>query len=186
VDNLFCLRQEKDDHFNETVAAQAVQIVSAVSTPDEGKVVDAVIHRVWSVLQDLGEAPDHFGLIHADVHQTNYLFHRGQVGLIDFDDCGFGHWLYDLAVTLYCLGDHPNCTVLRAAFLAGYRQKHPLSIEHEAYIESFMALRTLQDTLWIIEELYQPAFHDRWQAVMMRGLQALREFVSQRQHPNIF
>jgi Ser/Thr protein kinase RdoA (MazF antagonist) len=178
VDNLFCLRQEQDDNFKEAVAAQAVQAVADVSAQQDARLVETVIRKVWAVLQGLGEGPENFGLIHADVHQSNYLFNKGRVGLIDFDDCGFGHWLYDLAVTLYCLQNHPNFTNLREAFLAGYRQSHPLSMEHEGYLKSFIALRTLQDMLWDIEERDQPAFRGRWQAEMMSRLQELREFVS--------
>jgi len=179
VDNLFCLRQEQDDHFDESVAARAVQAVAAVSTPQDGIVVAVVIHKIWAVLQGLGEKPDNFGLIHADVHQTNYLFYKGKIGVIDFDDCGFGHWLYDLAVTLYCLQDHPDYANLREAFLAGYRKNHPLSAEHEAYLGTFIALRTLQDMLWDVEEREQPAFRDRWYVQMLKQLQALRGFVNQ-------
>ena len=32
--------------------------------------------------------------------EKNYLFHGGEVRLIDFGDCGWGHYLYDLAVTV--------------------------------------------------------------------------------------
>jgi len=82
-------------------------------------------------------------------------------------------------VTQYCLRDHPNFTNLREAFLAGYRKSHPLSMEHEGYLVTFMALRTLQDMLWDMEERDQPVFRDRWQVEMMSRLQELREFVSQ-------
>lgn len=131
------------------------------------------------MLQALGEGSDVFGLIHADLHQTNYLFNKGRVGAIDFDDCGFGHWLYDLAVTLYCLQDHPDFEALRIAFLSVYRQSHSLSTEHEAYIETFMALRRLQDMLWVIEEKDQPAFRDRWHTQIIDQLQALQKYVDQ-------
>ncbi len=177
VDNLFCLRQEQDDHFDASVADQAVQAVAAVGTPQDASLVAAVIKQVWAVLQQLGEGPDNFGLIHADLHQWNYLFHHRRAGVIDFDDCGFGHWLYDLAVTLNCLEGHPDYAKLRPAFLAGYRQSRPLSLEHEAYIDTFMALRTLQDMLWDIEERDQPAFRPTWHAQMIHQLQVLREFV---------
>ncbi len=179
VENLFCLHQEQDDNFDESVAARAVQAVAAVSTPQNGKVVETVIKKVWAVLQGLGESPETYGLIHADVHQTNYLFYKRKVGVIDFDDCGFGHWLYDLAVTLYCLQDHPDFANLRQAFLAGYRGTRPLSTEDEAYLGTFNALRTLQDMLWDIEERDQPAFRDRWYGQMIDRLQALRLFINQ-------
>jgi len=179
VDNLFCMRQEHDDNFNEAVAAQAVQAIANVNTQQDARLVETVIRKVWAVLQRLGEGPENFGLIHADVHQSNYLFNQGRVGLIDFDDCGYGHWLYDLAVTLYCLQDHPNFANLREAFLAGYRQSRPLSLEYERYLGTFIALRTLQDMLWEIEERNRPPFSDKWHIHMVNGLQSLHDFVNQ-------
>lgn len=49
----------------------------------------------------LGERSATFGLIHADLHLDNVLFAGGEARPIDFDDCGLGHWLYDIAVTLW-------------------------------------------------------------------------------------
>ena len=177
VGNLNPLQQERDDDFDRTVAESAVETVAAVSTPRQGAVVAAVIEKVWKVLRGLGEGPADFGLIHADVHQWNYLFHKGQVGVIDFDDCGYGHWLYDLAVTIYCLTDRPDFAALMNAFLTGYRRSRPLSAEQERHLETFMALRRLQDLLWVIEERDRPAFRDTWQALMLDQLQKLRRFV---------
>jgi hypothetical protein len=42
-----------------------------------------------------------------------------------------------------------------------------------------MALRALQDLLWVLEERDQPAFRDRWQAQTIGQLRSLREFVNQ-------
>lgn len=44
--------------------------------------------------------PDRLGLIHADLHFGNFLINKGELGAIDFDDCGFGFHAYDLAVPL--------------------------------------------------------------------------------------
>lgn len=177
IDNLNPLRQEQDDGFAATAAAAAIGAVLAVGTPQAGTIVTSVIEKVWALLQALGEGPDTFGLIHADLHQRNYLFHHGEAGAIDFDDCGFGHWLYDLAVTLYCLHDHPNFAALKAAFLTGYRRHRPLSKEQEAHLGVFMALRTLQDLLWVLTERNQPALRDRWQTQMHAALQSLAAFI---------
>ena len=177
VESLNPLEQEQGDAFDRAIAASAAEAVASVSTREHGALVAAVIRKVWSVLQRLGDGPADFGLIHADVHQWNYLFHGGQVGVIDFDDCGFGHWLYDLAVTLYCLSDRPDFAALRSAFLTGYRQSRPLSSEQERGLESFMALRRLQDLLWVIGERHKPAFRDRWQTLTMDSLRRLRDFI---------
>jgi Ser/Thr protein kinase RdoA (MazF antagonist) len=179
VDNLDPMRRGQDDRFDEACAARAVDLVSAVSTPEAGTVVAAVVHKVWAVLHSLGQGPDVFGLIHADMHYRNFLFHQGSVGAIDFDDCGYGHWLYDLAVPLTELQRHPGYVALRQALLAGYRQNRSLSVEHEAHLESFMALRRLQNLIGFIEEREHPAFRDEWRAAMDRELQGLRAFAGQ-------
>jgi Ser/Thr protein kinase RdoA (MazF antagonist) len=88
------------------------------------------------------------------LHFRNVLFAGGAVRAIDFDDCGFGPLLYDPAVMLSELhGDwgEAEYEALRAGLLAGYRRVRPLSEEHEAYVDTFIALRRLQDALWVLE-----------------------------------
>jgi Ser/Thr protein kinase RdoA (MazF antagonist) len=176
VDNLDPMRREQDDDFNEAVAASVVQTVSAVSTPEAGAVVAAAIRRVWADLRALGESPERFGLIHGDLHQGNFLFHHGVAGAIDFDDCGFGHWLYDLAVPLTGLERHPDYPALREALLAGYRQRRSLTAEQEAQLETFIALRRVQDLTGVIGEREHPAFRDTWEGDMADELQKLKAF----------
>jgi Ser/Thr protein kinase RdoA (MazF antagonist) len=128
------------------------------------------------VLQGLGEGAEHFGLIHADLHQTNTLFHNGRAGRSTSTTAASvtGSTTWRDAVLLR---DHPDFDRLREAFLAGYRRSHPLYMEEEVYLGTFMALRTIQDMLWDVEERDLPAFRDRWHAQMTHQLQALRGFV---------
>ena len=49
-----------------------------------------------------------FGVIHADYILGNVRFLGRQPGAIDFDDCGWGFVLYDLAVTLSELEGRPR------------------------------------------------------------------------------
>jgi len=42
-----------------------------------------------------------FGLIHYDLHAGNFLFDDGKANMIDFDECGFGWYLFDLAHILF-------------------------------------------------------------------------------------
>jgi Ser/Thr protein kinase RdoA (MazF antagonist) len=58
-----------------------------------------VAERMDDIIAGAGDT----GLIHADLHLGNALFHGGEVKLIDFDDCGPGPRLYDLAVALHVL-----------------------------------------------------------------------------------
>ena len=78
------------------------------------------------VMTDLGEGAGEFGLIHADLHLGNVLFWRGEVRVIDFDDCGFGYWLYDIAVALWELRYRTDYEDFRSALIEGYTQHRPL------------------------------------------------------------
>jgi Ser/Thr protein kinase RdoA (MazF antagonist) len=123
-----------------------------------------VLYRVRIAQDELGSGPDAFGFIHADIHQANYLFKQGQLALIDFGDCGWGHYLYDLAVTINEVRHLPNGSDLRRAFIAGYREVRDLPVQHEAQIDAFLLLRNVQDMPSYLDE-YEPSYaHKRGQA----------------------
>ena len=57
-----------------------------------------VINRVWQASE--GQ------LIHADLHTGNMKWLRGRLAILDFDDCGVGLPVQDLAVATYYLRDN--------------------------------------------------------------------------------
>jgi Ser/Thr protein kinase RdoA (MazF antagonist) len=117
---------------------------------DQQMLFRATAERVSATMQRLGDNPSVFGLIHADIHTANYLVERGRIGLIDFEDCGWGYYLYDLAVVLDQIEAEyvEQAQVLRAALLQGYRQIRPLSAEHEALLDIFIAMRLAELVRW--------------------------------------
>jgi Ser/Thr protein kinase RdoA (MazF antagonist) len=102
---------------------------------------DAVATR----MADIMPCVDGVGLIHADLHLGNALFHRGRVKLIDFDDCGTGHRLYELAVALWELRDRPDYPAFRDALAAGYRARRDVEVTH---LDDFIAMRQVAFDLW--------------------------------------
>ena len=94
---------------------------------------------------DLMARVDDRGLIHADLHLGNALFHRGGVRMIDFDDCGAGPRLYDLAVALWELRDGPDYAAFRDALLEGYLTHRDLDVTH---LDAFIAVRQIAFALW--------------------------------------
>ncbi len=116
----------------------------------ERDVFAALARHADDVMRALGEGPRVFGLIHSDLHQGNYLFQGGDVHAIDFDECGFGHYLFDIAVTLFALRRREDYAPLRAAFLHGYRREHALTERDEGYLETFLALRVVDFVNWIM------------------------------------
>lgn len=125
-----------------------------------------LLHRVRArtepAMGHLGRAPEVYGLIHNDIYQRNLLFapaseHGGDVGVehvraIDFDNCGWGHYLLDLAVTLVQLRQHSDYVAKRAALLRGYRRQRALSGREERLLHEFMLARLLLLTLYMASQ----------------------------------
>jgi Ser/Thr protein kinase RdoA (MazF antagonist) len=168
--------REQDNLLTDEAMVSATGLVTELISKHAAKTVEAVIERIRQVCRALGEGPENFGLFHADLHQWNYLFHDGEVHAIDFDDCGYGPFVYDLATTLSELKHRADYPALETALLAGYRSVRPFPVEHEAYIDTFVALRDLQIMLWRLELHEHPTFHD-WRDRVGRAIVRLQEFV---------
>ncbi|MCP3971562.1 MAG: phosphotransferase [Rhodobacteraceae bacterium] len=91
-----------------------------------------------------------FGLIHADVLRENVFLGPGGPVLIDFDDCGFGFRIYDLATLASQNEGEPNYAGLMAAALAGYREERELATEAERLLPMFLMLRRFASCGWIV------------------------------------
>lgn len=91
-----------------------------------------------------------YGLIHSDLRTANMLVEDGQVKLIDFDDCGFGYFLYDLAGALSFIEEKPIIPELIKAWLKGYQKLSTVSKEDIDEIDTFIMLRRLQMTAWLV------------------------------------
>ena len=97
-----------------------------------------------------GQAPERFGLVHADIRLANLLVDGGHVRVIDFDDCG-------LHLVHVRLRDHglvhggPPARARAAgdAWLEGYRSVAPLDAADEAELATFVMLRRLLLVAWI-------------------------------------
>ena len=104
--------------------------------------------RLQEVEQRLGKSPHRFGLIHSDLSFGNVLFTEEEVLPIDFDDCGFGYYLYDLAVILAGPWEKPGFQHRREALLEGYREICKFPDEHLSLIPTFMAMRASSLGQW--------------------------------------
>ncbi|MFP6729909.1 MAG: phosphotransferase [Alphaproteobacteria bacterium] len=100
-------------------------------------------------LTAFGQAPARFGLIHADFRLANLLVHNGETRVIDFDDCGIGWYLYDLASALSFMEERTDLPELIAAWCEGYRRIQPIDADEEAEIRTFLMLRRMLILAWM-------------------------------------
>jgi Ser/Thr protein kinase RdoA (MazF antagonist) len=96
-----------------------------------------------------GAGPERYGLIHADLRLANLLVDEGATSVIDFDDCGFGWYVYDLAAALSFIEHHPRVPDMVESWLRGYRRVTVLPAADEAEIRTFVLFRRLLLVAWI-------------------------------------
>jgi len=106
--------------------------------------------RAGEQLAAFVKAEADFGLIHADVLRENVLFGADGAVLIDFDDCGFGFRIYDLATLASQNETEADHAKLMSAAIAGYRKRRPLSEYAEAMLPCFVMLRRFASCGWIV------------------------------------
>ena len=96
-----------------------------------------------------GRSASRYGLVHADMRLANLLIDGGNTRLIDFDDCGFGWFMYDFAAGISFMEEHPQVPALLEAWLDGYRAVRRLDPEDEIEMDSFIMLRRFALLAWI-------------------------------------
>lgn len=108
-----------------------------------GEAVNIGIKR----LNAYGRGSDRYGLIHSDLNINNILVQDNIVKVLDFDDCGYGWFLYDLATSVLEYDD--TLQEMTEAWLRGYESVRRLSNEDRAEIQTFIVLRKIVRIGWI-------------------------------------
>ncbi|AKS30760.1 phosphotransferase enzyme family protein [Mycolicibacterium goodii] len=115
--------------------------------------IERAVTEITGRISEFGTTPDRFGLIHADLRLSNLMVDPTTPGagitVIDFDDCGWGWHLADLAAVVSWLEDSPEADGIIAEWLRGYRAVRALPEDHLALIPTFVLLRRVQLTAWI-------------------------------------
>jgi Ser/Thr protein kinase RdoA (MazF antagonist) len=116
---------------------------AAVTDPEERRQTQRLAETVMGRLRRFGTGPARFGLVHADLRLANLLVDGERITVIDFEDCGFSWYLYDLACALTFNEGRADVRELIALWVDGYRTVEPLSAADEAEIDTFLMLRRL-------------------------------------------
>lgn len=147
-------------------------------TPAQRALLEEVRARMSADLLRFGNTPDRFGLIHADLVPENILVDAGRLRPIDFDDAGFGWYLFEIATSLYFIRRHRLYPTARDALIAGYRQHRTLSDEHLRLLPMFLAVRGTTYLGWVHSRQGEPAAQELAPWIIELGVAAARDYLA--------
>jgi len=122
--------------------------------------IEAALRQVAERLERLGQGPEVFGLIHADLRLANLLVDGEDLRIIDFDDCGFSWFIYDFASAVSFIEHEPLVPELLRAWCAGYVRAAPLAAEVRAEIPTMVLLRRVLLSAWLASHAEVPFARD--------------------------
>ena len=146
-----------DDPIEELVASMPKQF------QEPFKIVSG---QAREVTQALGKGTDVYGLIHSDLYPENVLFKAGEILPIDFEDCGYGYWICDIAVPLSVSPWTTEWAWMRDALLEGYSKIRTLPDVQLKHLNLFIATHCATMVLWasmfIKNDPAMQVEHERW------------------------
>lgn len=116
---------------------------------EERQLIERARARVYEDLTAYGRWPTRYGLIHSDLNLDNMLLDGDRVILIDFDDCGFGWHLFDLATVWTMFHGSALADEMRAGVVEGYHRERDLSDETLAPMPLFELARAFSYLGWV-------------------------------------
>lgn len=124
-----------ENHFCLALSRLSPAVTSGLISVEHHKLLTAAVEKSDRMMKKLDRSPDVWGLIHADLHDGNYLFYNEQIRPIDFARCGFGYYLYDVAESLQYLPSQ-----VRPSFFEGYQTSCKLPKNYLKIVEVFFIM----------------------------------------------
>lgn len=154
---------------------------SSISISDEqADTFERVEDCVRRTMASIDRGPGTFGLIHGDLLSKNIIFHNDQLVALDFEYCGWGYFLYDLAPLLWQLkGERPgDYAQLEDALWSGYKSKTGMDAGMRDHLEAFLAARQLLSCRWLLAKAGHPALRGLAPKLLVDRTSELRDYLT--------
>jgi len=158
-----------DDHLNNTPDRQL---------PQSEKFIRQKYQSVFEHLQSLPRETEGYGMIHQDAHLGNLFVDKDYtLTLFDFDDCVYGHFIYDISMVLFyvVMWDKDDMTGFTKrfmpTFLQGYREYNRLDSRWLTELPYFLKLREIDLFAAILYTMGENP-DDEWGRNYMNGRRA--------------
>jgi len=134
--------------------------------------------KTKQLMEQLGKSTNVYGLIHADLYPENILFKSGRALPIDFEDCGYGYWIWDIAIALCLWPWTEDWYWMREALFEGYLKRRTMPQDQIDLLDLFMAAQYATMVLWatafILNDPARVPEHEEWR--QREGSKLLRYF----------
>lgn len=148
----------------------------------EQQYITAARKMLYTILKEQEiKHPEKTGVIHSDTQPNNILVHQGQFSIIDFDDCGQGFYLDDLAVALNAFehvaesNQNKSFLQLKNALLEGYSEYISLSSEDIKLLPYFMLTRKLVTIAWLEARKSNPGIRYYYPIAINRAIEFYKQ-----------
>ncbi|MEV6338766.1 phosphotransferase [Nocardia vinacea] len=113
-----------------------------------GALVEEAIPALLTILEEYGRLPGRYGQIHADFTPENVLVDDQRMTIIDFDDSGYGYYLFDVATAYFFYQPHPRSDAVLAALREGYSSVREMDDRDYAALRPMLLARGLTYLGW--------------------------------------
>ncbi len=146
---------------------------------EQNGILDQVARQLRPTMSQLATKPDAMGLIHADLLAKNILFRADSMAALDFEYCGWGFYLYDLAPLLWQLkGERAaDYCLLEDAMWRGYTSVRRLDKGDRALLETFISARQLASIRWLLSNMDNPELREVAPALIAGRCEELKVFL---------
>ena len=107
------------------------------------KYINKAEKKIKCKLDNYGKNVNNYGIIHSDCRFANILENDDGYVLLDFDDCGDGWFMYDLASVFGFNEDNNYLEVAKTRLLEGYQSIRPIQKCDIEMIDTFILMRQI-------------------------------------------
>ncbi|MCO7175760.1 phosphotransferase enzyme family protein [Sporolactobacillus kofuensis] len=106
-------------------------------------IIDQCVDLIKKRVEAYGKAPDRYGMIHSDLRMANMLKNGDEITVLDFDDCGKGWFMYDIASVVTFMEHRTDLSEVIKELIGGYELVRKLSDEDKQEIGTFIMMRRI-------------------------------------------
>ena len=134
-----------------------------------------IMSQARQLMQRLTSLPhdESYHMIHQDAHGANFFVDDNKhITLFDFDDCVYGHEIYDIAMVIFygpVRDDLERAIQFATHFLIGYARQNTLDPAWLAHLPDFMKLREIDLYAMIERDIDWRHGEDPWAQSYMAG-----------------